>query len=241
MAEDRNTLTNFAAKVRNGGLDRPNLYSVEFFPKFIPQNGSLDTVLLFCEQTELPGYTLDVQPSFTYTNNTRYIPTAVQYNQQYLSFYVDGQMHVKNFFDTWFQLIINREGGSFSFPSIYCTDITIYKLDKDNNRKYKVTLLDAYPVVMESIQLGYGMMGDVSRLPIVFQYTKWKSTLVDDSGEFSTEGSLIDTSTSRISTDGLNSLVSFNTVFDGSQSNVFERFIRLPSISNISNTQVLRV
>ena len=53
-------------------------------------------------------------------------PQSVSFGQLTTTFYCDGAMHIKNFFDAWQKLIYNDITGNFNYFDEYTSEFDIY-------------------------------------------------------------------------------------------------------------------
>jgi hypothetical protein len=170
-------LDKFITTVRQKGLAKPTLFSVEIFKNFFSEDGAtrIDNhfIVLMCQATELPGYNTQTVPHYTYLGNTREIPVQVDYEEIVLSFYLDMDLEVKKFFEQWLKKIFDPQTKTFGYPDDYTSNIRINQLDKEQNKVYSTILVDAFPKSISPIQVGHSMMGTISTLDVRFVYTKW--------------------------------------------------------------------
>ena len=172
------TLTDFIANVK-GGLAKNTHYDVIIpTPKVVTSNmfngEMLQKIMLFCDQTQLPGVNISTTPLRVY-GEAREMPYEKLFDPVQLSFYVDKEMRIKMFFDEWMGGIQNQDSRTFTYYKHYTTNIDIIVYDTMNNPQYKVTLYEAYPKTMGSIQLDYSNK-DIMKLQITMQYKYWRST-----------------------------------------------------------------
>ena len=169
-------LNNFISQVKQGALARNNRYAVLFdTPKRInPTN--LRTVLLFCDQIQLPGVNYSTVQNRTF-GEFRETPYEKLYDNLTMSFYVDNDMKVKGLFDDWIGVIQDPEKRTFSYYDDYISKMTIEIQDLQNNTRYEMTLWECYPKNIGSIQLDYANK-EVMKMQVTMQYKYWTATPV---------------------------------------------------------------
>lgn len=161
----------FKSLVATRGLIRSSHYEVEIpFPSPNFTVGQIST--LFCESTNLPGMAISTTPSRFY-GEVREMPYEPTYDTVQMSFYVDAQMVIKNAFDDWMGLIINPNRRSVQYYRDYVRNIKIKVTTTDNQTPYTITLYEAYPKAIGSIQMS-SEQKDIIKLPVTFQYKYWR-------------------------------------------------------------------
>lgn len=165
-------LNTFISNVKSG-LAKNNHFLVELaLPSSLatsdPTKSNLSKILLFCDQAQLPGISYNTNQVRTY-GEFREVPYEKMYEQVTLSFYVDKDLHVKNLFEQWINLIQDRKTRDFQYPVNYMSDVNIFVLDTEDNKKYSVKLKNAYPKVVNAIQLDYASK-DVMKLQVTLTY-----------------------------------------------------------------------
>jgi hypothetical protein len=129
-----------------------------------------------CEVAQLPGRTFATTDRKTYGPIEK-LPYLTTYNDIDLTFYVDGNMSEKYFFDSWLDLVNPKQTNNFNYRSDYATSIRINQYGVDNNLMYSVELFDAYPTSMNQLDLDWGSE-DVHKLTVSFAYTKWQNNSI---------------------------------------------------------------
>jgi hypothetical protein len=173
------SLNDFIGQVKSG-LANNNHYDIVIKkPKVVTSNlfnnETMQKILLFCDQTQLPGINISTTPIRHY-GEAREMPYERLFDPVNLSFYVDREMKVKLFFDEWIQNIQNSYSRTFNYYKEYITDIDIITYDRGNLPQYKVTLYEAYPKTVSAIQLDYANR-DVMKVAVTMQYKYWRSSL----------------------------------------------------------------
>ena len=85
-----------------------------------------DTTLnLYCNKVTIPEKSIQVAQLRTYGAHFPW-PQSVSYGQLTTSFYCDGAMKIKNFFDAWQKLIWNDMTGNFNYLDEYTSEFDIF-------------------------------------------------------------------------------------------------------------------
>lgn len=86
---------------------------------------NISKMSIMCSKVTLPEKTFDMGlyrhygPSFAY-------PKAIQFGTLTTTFYADGVMEIKNFFDQWQSLIYNTLSGNFNYYNEYTSSFDIF-------------------------------------------------------------------------------------------------------------------
>jgi hypothetical protein len=137
-----------------------------------------------CEIAQLPGRNFSTMEQKTYGPIEKF-PYWTNYNDVDMTFIVDDTMLIKNSFDQWMDAInpsvsvdgegYNNRNFNFNYKSDYAVDIEIYQYDLYGNVSYQVTLIDAFPINMNQLDLDWSS-DSIHKLTVTFAYTYWKST-----------------------------------------------------------------
>lgn len=168
------SLQSFIAEVRNRGMARTNRYEVRIpFPNTDLKGSNL--VTLFCEATNLPGMNVATTPQRIF-GEVRQMPYERLFDPVNLSFYVDGDMEVRAAFERWIQLVFNQTTRSIGYYETYIRDVQIFVKDVEDNTTYVVTLYEAFPKSIQTVQLSADSR-EVMKLQVQLEYKYWKSSL----------------------------------------------------------------
>ena len=200
-----------AIKSRILNIATPNNYLVKIQPpgkvtsllsqRGIPYGVDGRDVELRCHRTTLPGSAfLTHSVSSDYQGNVEEIPYRRGYDTEItMSFIVDTDYKVINFFETWMDYMsgmANSEGdntieyyepGAVYRPNYYndyiSDSVFITKFEKDTGTSHKgnriqkpeieVKLIKAYPKQVQQIELSYGPTGEFLNLDVSFGYSRY--------------------------------------------------------------------
>lgn len=181
------TIMNFVSYVNQAkGLAKPTRFRVEIglqkllasdltqFTEF--QVHDADRLAFFCDRAELPGRAFNASQVRNYGPFFK-MPYQTQYQDMMLEFYVGQDLKEKKFFDAWFAAIEDPITRNFSYYNNYTTDIVISQLTEDSmevvDSPYQITLINAWPAVMQTMNLDYSATDSFHKLQIVFNYLRW--------------------------------------------------------------------
>lgn len=179
MAEPKNgNLKNFIAMVKTEGLMRTSRYTVSMrLPKSITNTPNMRKILLFCNDITIPGVTL-VTNQLRIHGEVREAPNEKMFDNATMNFYVDNNMEVKKFFDSWMNSIQHPITRNFNYYDEYITEIKIDVEDTKDRKRYEITMFECYPKNVGQIQVGYDQK-EVMKLQVSMNYKYWKSKAYD--------------------------------------------------------------
>jgi len=187
------SLNEFISQVAGEGLMRTSRFAVMFsVPNAITEGQygrDLRKVLLYCDNINLPGITLETTAAKTFGEH-REMPHNKLFDTINIGFYVDNAMSVKLLFDNWMGAIQDPVTRTFNYYQNYITDMVIDVYDISDKSRYQVTLYQCYPKSLNPIQMDYANK-DVMKMVVAMNYKYWRSTSttntsgVDDMGQFS--------------------------------------------------------
>lgn len=170
------SLDQFRTRISNLGIARPNRFQV-----ILPELGNGATLpSLMCESSSLPPLavltrTQRIQgPMHQRASNLDYGGGGIS-----MTFYVDSGMDVKRYFDTWVHNTVNPGSFTVNYYEDYAKIISIYQLDEQDNEKYQIDLIDAFPTSLGVMELNQGSNDMPHRLTVTFAYRYWSSDSIN--------------------------------------------------------------
>ena len=148
---------------------RPDRYRVR-----IPGLNAVGDIL--CQATNLPGRQI------TTTERrigmvTQKMPYGFIFDDVSLTFLLDGEYSVKNYFEDWQEDVIGFDTYELEYKDVYTKQIIIEQLDKENSQViYGVKLKGAFPVTINPIELGDGLANQITQLNVQLAFTDWERT-----------------------------------------------------------------
>lgn len=152
-----------------GGINQPNRFEITFNPPGGGLNGQ--DITLLCESVSIPGYQINTfDYPFEAVLNSVKVPNGYIYEDVQCTFIVTNDYVIKKIFDKWKKSIITDE-FRLNYAFSYERDVKIASLDQQNKKVYEVTLENAYPVTVASIELNNGSVNEITKLVVTFTYT----------------------------------------------------------------------
>lgn len=161
-------------------LARPNRFDVmipipiALSPFYLSTSKNLN---MRCEMTEMPGRTFGTTERKIGSSPIERFPYQSIYNDVSMTFIVDGDMKQKLFFDQWMEYINPTSTYNYNYKQNYASDISITQYDMQNKVTYRAVLIDAYPLVLNQLDLDWSNEG-YHKLTVTFAYTKWQEATV---------------------------------------------------------------
>ena len=173
-----NTLKNFIALVKTEGLMRTSRYSIVLSPpKGMRGQRDMRKLQLFCSEAQLPGLTMSTTQIRMF-GEVRESPYEKMFDNITLSFYVDNNMKVKQFFDDWMSVIQNPTTRNFEYYKNYITDMVIDVEDTKDRKRYEIKLFECYPKNIGGITMSQESK-EVMKIQVSMNYKYWTSRSFD--------------------------------------------------------------
>lgn len=172
-------LTDFVGQLTSG-MARTNRYTVEMtLPQILNVHPSdQQKVALLCESVNIPGLNVNTVQIRTF-GEVREMPTEFNYDPITLTFYVDGDMIVKDVFDKWIKSVQNGSTRTFNYYNNYiCPKMKIYVEDLMDEKIYETTVYEAWPKTVNAVQMSYEQK-DIMKLTVTLMFKYWDSRLMD--------------------------------------------------------------
>lgn len=179
MAKSNFSLENFKSEVLGGaGLARTNRFEVIIAlpPGLLSKSYNEKLVSLYVEQTNIPLLNIATKSQKIFGPSYQR-PFASEYGGEGISlnFHVDREMKVRNFFEDWMHLIVNRNNYTIGYQEEYVTTINIRQLDEQSNVTYEVELKEAFPRNLNMMELNHSSSNQTHRLNMLFAYRYWQN------------------------------------------------------------------
>lgn len=181
MAKSNFSLDNFRGEVLGKtGLARTNRFEVIIaLPRGLDSSRYNQRLIsLYVEQTSIPMFNIAVKSQKIFGPSYQR-PFASEYGGEGISlnFHVDRNMSVRNFFEDWMHVIVNRNNYTIGYQEDYATTINIRQLDEQDNITYEVELLEAFPRNMNLMDLNHASSNQTHRLSVLFAYRYWQNVI----------------------------------------------------------------
>ena len=156
-----------------GALASPANFRVLFTGAIVDSDGSR-LLSLLCNQAQLPGRSFGTN-EYTTHGPIRKMPYQSIYDDMVLSIYCKEDMGVKVLFQEWQNFIQdNNATNEFSYFDDYVSDIIIEQFDSKGKTTHSIKLIDAYPIMVAPLQLGWETVDSFHNLQVTMAYRYWR-------------------------------------------------------------------
>lgn len=173
----KTTLNQFIGRVKKDGL-----LSASHFYVVLPAIGGYagDRIIMMCDGVNLPGWnnsTADVR-IFGENREVPYMPT---YPQLDLSFIMDRNFAVRDYFQQWSDQVIDKRNRSVGYYGDYAKQMEIYVTDKMGKIVYAMKIYETFPKTVADIPLSYGS-ADIIRMNVTLAMKFWEVIELSEDG-----------------------------------------------------------
>lgn len=176
------TLSQFTSQLRSRNVSKPNLYYIEMVPP--PQlknnNNEIDLIAMWCHTAMTPQTTILTRDDHTEAGTRRKYAYDQDYQNLTLSFYIDQDFKVKEFFDKWKSIIVPQK-RNFGYPDDYTAEtLNLYITNQANKSTYKYEYSRIFPKSIGSIDLSYANGAALSTFTVDFVFEEFTATSLSD-------------------------------------------------------------
>ena len=172
----------FGAPSGSRGVGGPaasqNLFSKILFEDI--GGGITRDVAYQCNAIAMPARSLTSVPDTTIYGPARNIVQGYTYGEVSATFYCHNDMREKKFFETWQRIAFNPQTFAMGYYDDYVGNVKIYTLDQQNNRRYGVELVEAFPETLGEQTLSGAVATSAMEITVGFKYRYWRN-LTDES------------------------------------------------------------
>ena len=160
-----NTISAFAAQMKEHGFARPNIFEVKIHGPTTPDG--LAKFQHSCFQAQIPGNNI-----LTTDKDIGFRSVAYQkvFSDIILGFYVTGDLRELKFWQDWINNIVNKRTNQYKYYTHYKGKIDITQLSRTGAKIATWELHDAYPKQVDPIQLDYGTNDAVMTCNVTITY-----------------------------------------------------------------------
>ena len=138
-------------------------------------DGTVRKTGLRCESISFPGRNLDTTPDTNIYGPTREIVSGFSFAEINATFVCSSDMREKLFFETWQRLAFDPQTWALGYYDDYVGSVDIHQLDEQDNKRYGVQLMEAFPKTIAEQSLGYGQNDTLHKISVTFSYRYWKN------------------------------------------------------------------
>ena len=185
-ATSGNSIENILSSFRtNEGYAHPNRYEVSIFPpdggRSWPESNLISQVRsdareisLRCESVTLPGRNLSSTPDTNMHGPVKEVVNNVNYADSIpMVFQASADLRERVFFEKWQYTAFNPVTWNVGYYNDYIGEVDIYLLNKNNQRKYALKLMECFPKSIAQTDLSYASNNEIIKLTIDMNFRYW--------------------------------------------------------------------
>ena len=168
-----------------GGYALPNRFEVLILsPPKLTASGFDDnsrSTSLRCESVNLPGRNLNSLTDSNIYGPTREIVNGVTYAEDIsMTFQASSGLNERVFFEEWQKQAFDENSWNVGYYNDYVSEVHIYLLDRKDQRRYGLKLMEAFPKTIEATELNQGTNNEIIKTTVSFSFRYWLSLPDDD-------------------------------------------------------------
>ena len=139
------------------------------------KDSTLDKMMSFrCESAELPGRSHATNTQQIY-GPIRKIPYNSSFIDTTLTFMCsNNSIAEKRYFDEWQDDIQDPDSFDVSYYDDLIGKVSVDIMNEKDEKVYSVDMIEAFPLNVSSISLGWGQTNDYMKFSVTFSFRKWK-------------------------------------------------------------------
>ena len=167
------------------GYAVPNRFECLILPPISRNNSSFAsgllggdprTVSMRCESTTMPGRNLAAVDDTNVYGPTREIVNGVTYaGDVEMMFQASSGLKERVFFEEWQKKAFSEETWNVGYHNDYVSEVQIYLLDKQNQRRYGIRLHEAWPKTIGAVALNQAPSSEIIKIPVTFSFRWWET------------------------------------------------------------------
>ena len=133
-------------------------------------------VSLRCESVNLPGRNLNTLTDTNIYGPTREIVDGVTYAEDItMTFQASSGLNERVFFEEWQKQAFDENTWNVGYYNDYVSEVQIYLLDRKDQRRYGLRLLEAFPKTIEATELNQGSNNELIKTSVNFSFRYWET------------------------------------------------------------------
>ena len=138
------------------------------------RNSNARAVSLRCESISLPGRNLNTLTDTNIYGPTREIVNGVTYAEDItMTFQASSGLDERVFFEEWQKQAFNENTWNVGYYNDYVSEVHIYLLDRKDQRRYGIKLMEAFPKTIEGTELNQASNNEIIKTSVSFSFRYW--------------------------------------------------------------------
>ena len=131
-------------------------------------------VSLRCESIQLPGRNLNTLTDSNIYGPTREIVDGVTYAEDIsMIFQASSGLDERVFFEEWQKQAFDENSWNVGYYNDYVSEVHIYLLDRKDQRRYGIKLMEAFPKTIEGTELNQASNNEIIKTSVSFSFRYW--------------------------------------------------------------------
>ena len=161
------------------GYALPNRFEVLITPPAGMPGGHPATtkkVSMRCETVLIPGRNLNTVTDGNPYGPTREVVDGVTYAEDIsMTFQASSGLDERVFFEEWQELAFNKQTWNVGYYNDYAKTVEIYLLDRQDQRRYGIKLVEAFPKTIGPTDLSQSTNNEIIKISVSFSFRYWES------------------------------------------------------------------
>ena len=133
-------------------------------------------VSLRCESISMPGRNLNTLTDSNIYGPTREIVDGVTYAEDItMTFQASSGLQERVFFEEWQKQAFDENSWNVGYYNDYVSEVQIYLLDRKDQRRYGLKLIEAFPKTIEATELNQGANNEIIKTSVSFSFRYWET------------------------------------------------------------------
>ena len=138
------------------------------------RNSDARAVSLRCESIQLPGRNLNTLTDSNIYGPTREIVDGVTYAEDIsMIFQASSGLNERVFFEEWQKQAFDENTWNVGYYNDYVSEVHIYLLDRKDQRRYGLKLMEAFPKTIEGTELNQASNNEIIKTSVSFAFRYW--------------------------------------------------------------------
>lgn len=157
---------------RAGGLAKPTNFRM-LITGGILRNSKARALATLINQASIPGKILSTNEIRTH-GPLRKAPYVATYDDLQIGVYcTNDNLFPRDLFEEWQSFIIDTITNRVNYFDQYVADLEIEQFDDQGNVTFACKFIDAYPVIVNPLELNWASTNQIHNLSVTFAYRKW--------------------------------------------------------------------
>ena len=130
------------------------------------------SINLKCHTASLPMRSLQTL-DFKCNSTIFKVPYMTSYDPISLTFYADGNMDTREYFELWQSAVMNFGNNTINFYSEYISDVKLYVQNESGADVYGIILYECFPISIGMLDMSYASTNMPLNIQIMLSFKSW--------------------------------------------------------------------